>query len=336
MRRARILLPTLALALAPAGFAQTFQYDSGALPAQNVWTDGVEIVDVDADGDMDILFANGSSYGGGGTQGAQPQHLFLNNGSGVFSAAHGQLNVANFNAKMVVADDVDGDGDPDLLYCSGSLGFTPKCLINDGTGNFTDESGTRLPPLSLRSFAIATGDIDNDGDLDVAISDGGTFSGFASQARLLKNDGSGFFTDVTVAQMPADLYNCQDIQFLDFDGDFDVDMALSGKGGTGKRGRLYLNDGNGNFSIDSALDNVGTGNTYEIDWGDIDGDGDFDTAVQSISSVNEGWARNDGAGVAMAKFTFPGANGQDDNEMGFLDYTNSGRRSTATTSARPS
>jgi hypothetical protein len=327
MRRARILTTTLALALAPAAVAQQFTYNAAALPAQTIWTDGVELADVDGDGDLDILFANGSAYGGVGAAGAQPQHLFLNNGSGSFSAAHAQLNVANFNAKLVVADDIDNDGDLDLLYASGSTGSPPRCLINNGSGVFSDQTAARIPALALRSFALATGDIDNDGDLDVAVSDGGTFGGIAAQARLLKNDGNGFFTDVTVAQMPADLYNCQDIQFLDFDGDFDVDMLLSGKGSGGLQGRLYLNDGSGNFTVNSAMNGVGTGNTYEIDWADIDGDGDFDAAVQSISGINEGWARNNGISVAMTEFTFPGANGADDNEMGFLDYTNSGRLS---------
>src|SRR5687768_11578094 len=100
--------------LAPLGAvpvaAQQFTYDSTALPAQNIWTDGVEIVDIEGDGDNDILFANGSTYSSGG---AQPQHLFLNDGAGNFTAAHGQLNVANFNAKMVIAEDFDQDGDLD-------------------------------------------------------------------------------------------------------------------------------------------------------------------------------------------------------------------------------
>src|SRR5262245_48907326 len=105
----RSLLGTLSLAgaLAGAAAAQQFVYDAAALPAQSVWTDGVALADVDLDGDVDILFANGSSYGGTGTQGAQPQHLFENDGLGVFAAAHSDLNVANFNAKMVIAEDFD-------------------------------------------------------------------------------------------------------------------------------------------------------------------------------------------------------------------------------------
>ncbi|HZM01063.1 MAG TPA: VCBS repeat-containing protein [Planctomycetota bacterium] len=327
MRRPLWALSCLVLASAGIASAQQFTYNAAALPAQNIWTDGVELVDVDADNDIDIVFANGSSYGGVGGAGAQAQHLFLNNGAGVFAAAHAQLNVANFNAKMVIAEDFDNDGDPDLMYASGSTGSPPRILMNNGLGIFADETGARIPVFAAnpRSFSVCAGDVDDDGDLDVAVSDGGTFGGIASQAILLKNDGTGVFTNVTAAQMPVDLYNCQDITFLDFDGDFDLDMALSGKGSVGKQGRLYLNDGSGTFSINTVMNAVGTGNTYEADFADLDADSDFDSAVQSISVQSEGWARNDGTAVAMVKTTFAAPNGNDDNEMACMDYNNDGR-----------
>ncbi|MDG2149394.1 MAG: FG-GAP-like repeat-containing protein [Planctomycetota bacterium] len=328
----RILMSALVLlgAAVPAG-AQQFTRDSGALPAQNIWTDGVEVADIDGDGDLDILFANGSTYGSGGFQ---PQHLFRNNGSGVFSSSHGSLNVANFNAKMVIAEDFDGDGDLDLMYAAegpaASPTQKPRLLINQGgmqggtQGIFADESSTRLPNIFMASYCVAAGDVDDDGDLDVVLTDGATFSGLARQARLYENDGNGFFSDVTAAQMPSDLYNAQDATLFDFDGDFDIDIALSGKGGSGKRSRLYLNDGEGNFSISTIMNGVGTGATYEIDWADFDGDGDFDAAVQSISGQNEGWALNNGTGVVMPEATFPSPNGADDNEMACLDYDSDG------------
>ena len=329
MRRSLWAVSCLALAMAAHASAQQFTYNSSALPPQAVWTDGVELADVDGDGDIDILFANGSAYGGTGTAGQQPQHLFLNNGSGSFSAAHAQLNVANFNAKMVIAQDFDNDGDLDLMYASGSDGSPPRILINNGTGVFADQTASRIPAFGTnpKSFCVAAGDVDDDGDLDVVVNDGGTFGGNPSQAKLLKNDGTGVFTDVTAAQMPVDLYNCQDVTLLDYDGDFDLDIALGGKGGTGKRARLYLNNGAGNFSISNALDAVGSGNTYEIDWGDLDADSDFDAAVQSLGGTNnfsEGWARNDGPTTTMPEFIFPNPNTDDDNEMLCLDYDNDG------------
>ena len=263
----RKLLPLVAPLGALPLAAQQFTLDSGAITSGNIWTDGVEIADVDADGDNDILFANGSSYGGGGSQ---PQHLFLNDGSGSFTPAHAQLGVANFNAKMVIAEDFDGDGDLDLMYSpEGPYPATnqvPRILINDGTGNFTNESATRMPATTMASFCVCAGDVDDDGDLDVVFTNGATFGGQPTQALLYLNDGNGFFTDATATNMPADTYNAQDVTLFDWQNNFRIDITLSGKGQTGKRGRLYTNTGGGNFTIQSVLDNLGTGNTYEIDW----------------------------------------------------------------------
>ena len=331
MVRSLFVSSLAALVLAPFVAAQTIVYNAAALPAQNIWTDGVLIIDVDHDGDNDIVFGNGNVYGGVGAAGAQPQQLFLNNGAGVFADGSPMLNVANFNAKMVIGANFDGDAGnwPDLVFSSGSTGSPPRFLRNKGEiagvwQGFVDETVTRIPALALRSFCVVAGDVDDDGDLDLAVNDGGTFGGIASQARLLLNNGAGVFTDVTAAQMPADLYNCQDITLLDFDGDYDLDMALSGKGAGGLQGRLYLNNGAGTFSVNTVMNLVGSGLTYEVDWGDIDGDADFDSAVQSISSASEGWARNDGTASPMFKTTFSGTNGGDDNEMALMDFDNDG------------
>jgi FG-GAP-like repeat len=322
MRKYFPLLVTLALA--PSALAQQFQVSATALPAQAIWTDGVAIADLDADGDNDIVFANGSVYGGTGTAGAQPQHLYLNNGTGTFVAAHAQLNVITFNAKMVIAEDFDNDGDLDLMFASGSTGSPPRLLLNNGAAVFTDVTASNIPALALRSYSVCAGDVDDDGDLDVVVTDGGTFGGIASQARLLINNGAASFTDATATRMPVDLYNCQDVTLFDFDGDLDLDIALSGKGSGGLQARLYLNNGTGFFSINTVMNGVGTGATYEADYGDLDGDLDLDAMVQSISGQSEGWARNDGTGVVMPEVIFGGTNGGDDNEMAGFDYDNDG------------
>ena len=326
MRVSRALIVSLAV-LAPTMSAQQFTYSSSTLPAQNLWTDGVVIADMDGDGNNDIVFANGQGYATNG--GTLAQQMYLGDGAGNFSNASGALNVANLNAKMAIAEDFDNDGDLDLMFAQTSTWPSPTkkgvLLLNQGgvqggtEGVFADASAN-LPNINLCSFSVAAGDVDNDGDLDVVFTDGGTFGGAPSQARLYLNNGSAVFTDATAARLPADLYNCQDVTLFDYNGDWHIDIALSGKGATNKRGRLYINDGTGHFSIDTSMDQVGSGNTYEIDWGDLDGDGDWDAAVQSISGTSEGWARNNGVNTAMNKVTFPSPNGNDDNEMACFDY----------------
>ena len=330
MRRSLWVMSCLALALSASVTAQQFTYNAAALPAQNIFTDGVELVDVDADDDLDIVFSNrgGSGIGPYGTGNPAAQHLFINDGTGTFSAGHAQLNVANMAAPMVIAEDFDNDGDPDLMYARDSVWPAPTAppviLINDGTGNFTDETASRIPlGFNMTGFGICAGDTDNDGDLDVVVTNGGTFNGVATQARLLQNDGTGVFTNITATNMPVDTYNAQDVTLLDVDNDFDIDILLSGKGATGKRSRLYLNNGSGVFSINTSFDALGSSGTYEIDYADLDGDSDFDAFIQSNSGFTEGWGQNIGTGGAWPEVNIAGPN-QDDNEMGCFDYDNDG------------
>ncbi|HEX5011940.1 MAG TPA: VCBS repeat-containing protein [Planctomycetota bacterium] len=315
-------LSAVALLAGSAAASQQFHYDPFALQANSVWSNGVILVDVDGDEDLDIVVANGSVFGGTGAQGAQPQELWLNDGAGLFAAAGANLHVANFNAQMVIGEDFDVDGDVDLMYASGSTGSPPRLLLNDGLGVFTDVTASKIPALALRSDCVCAGDVDDDGDADVVVTDGGTFSGTPSQARLLANNGSAAFSDVTAARMPADLFNCQDACLLDVDGDLDIDIALSGKGSATLHGRLYVNDGAGNFDIATGLDQVGTSHTTEVDYADVDGDDDFDAVVLAISGMPgvEGWARNDGDDTPWVKTTFTGSLNQDDNEIVPFDY----------------
>jgi hypothetical protein len=325
MRPAVALLSLLAALAAFPGTSQAQQFtrDAAALASPATWTNGVAVGDYDADGIEDLAFANGFNYFAGG---ARPQRLYLGDGAGNFVDASGQLNVADFNAQMLAADDVENDGDLDLIYApAGAFPVTTqraRLLINDGTANFTNESAARLPNTTMSSWCVLPADLDNDGDRELLFNDGcQSFSGQAGQMKMYLNDGAGVYADVTAARLPVELYNGQDIIAFDYDGDFDLDIAHSGFGTAAKRSILYLNDGNGVFSSDSTLDFLCSSQSYEVDWSDLDGDGDWDAAVQSVTEASvEGWGENRGLGVPPPETVFSGANGNDDNEMASMDY----------------
>jgi hypothetical protein len=237
--------------------------------------------DVDGDGDLDLVTAN---------QG-QPNHLYLNDGTGSFSDATDiGTNIMNQNQPLdAVLGDVNGDGAPDLIAANQS---GPNDLyLNDGNGNFgpgidadTDGNTTRL---------VVLGDVDSDGDLDL-------IAGNFETNRLYLNDGAANFgpgSDIT-----GDADETLAIALGDVNGDGAMDfVAVNPMVPTGidpagvVPSRLYLNDGAGNFApgIDVAIDDDFSVSDIELQ--DVNGDGSPDMLAGMFDLTNRLYL-NDGAG----------------------------------------
>ena len=119
--------------------------------------------------------------------------------------------------------DLDNDGDNDLINATEVWSDTTpmavlQILINDGSGNFTDETFTRLFNFPLTGSSgghdLEFIDFNNDGFTDIYIPEGGTFNSsyhaeneslqidlarISEVNRLLLNDGEGFFLNTTFA-----------------------------------------------------------------------------------------------------------------------------------------
>ncbi len=226
---------------------------------------GVIAVDVDADGDLDLVLAN-----------ADGDRLLRNGGSADFEYDRDALAELGGISQDVAAGDVDGDGDMDLVFAKET---GARLLLNDGRGRFTSADASAWPAMDDETRKVGLGDVDGDGDLDVYLANT-RFSRpqVSAQDRLLLNDGSGRFTDVSADRLPADTANGfhGDLHDLDGDGDLDVLSADVVFGAPQQAPvRALLNDGTGRFTPAPASlwpEDI-RGPLFDSVMFDVDGDG---------------------------------------------------------------
>lgn len=134
----------------------------------------------------------------------------------------------------MVAADIDKDGAPDIVQIGANRTWV-RTPINNGAGNFVDESEARMPvlksPVSSEGLSLAVADLDNDRDLDVVIAGykDDYWNNGASQSRELLNDGTGFFTDATSGNVPATGDNSfRGLAVADFNKDGKMDIFAAG------------------------------------------------------------------------------------------------------------
>jgi len=135
--------------------------------------------------------------------------------------------------------DANGNGFQDLYVVSGGnekTGNDPALLdrlyINDGNGNFT-KSADALPEFFINGGVVAAEDFDGDGAVDLFV--GGKSVpwsyGLNPESFLLKNDGSGVFTDITddIAPELRRIGMLNDAVWKDLDGSGSPELILAGE-----------------------------------------------------------------------------------------------------------
>jgi len=257
----------------------TFSDHPAGLPVGGI-SNAIAFGDVDDDQDPDIVIGNdGQNY------------LLLNQGTGVFvDNTLAALPAIHDETQDLELGDVDGDGDLDLVVGNED---DNRLLLNDGLGRFTAAPPDAMPligPEETRDVDLA--DIDGDGDLDIFFGNVHLTKGAPAQNRLLINDGTGAFSDETDRRLPSDIDTTMDGDFIDVDGDGDLDLATANYGDE-ERGReltpyrIFLNS-NGVFAerTRDIFPAEATGHGFDLEAGDLNQDSVLDFYLCSGRSLD--------------------------------------------------
>lgn len=231
---------------------------------------GMAVLDVDADGDMDVCAPNFSNI-------AQ----FLNNGAGGLSAAT-TFNGGGNGEWCLAVGDANNDGKQDL-FCGNFSSNTVAILHGNGTGGFTLAS---TKSVGSNPWAIDVGDFNGDGNVDVAVALNG-----AANVGILLGNGNGTLQNAVnyaVGNNPVWI----DVGDVDGDGDLDVTTASFGAAS----GKIWRNDGTGAFNTPTILPTPIAASSVVIV--DYDRDGDADVIVTDELSDTASVYRQDGPSTA--------------------------------------
>ncbi|MFZ2020592.1 MAG: CRTAC1 family protein [Terracidiphilus sp.] len=318
---------------------------------------GIGVIDYDNDGRMDLIFTNGAKLPELKKTGPEYFNCLLRNkGDGRFEdvTEKAGLDGANLDFSFGVAvADYDNDGFDDIFICNAGEN---ALYHNNGNGSFTNVtagSGLDRKPENVPSVGAAWFDYDNDGLLDLIVTNYTTWTPQTDKrclmgadqdeycsptvyksvaSRLYRNLGSSRFKDVTdETGIGAALGKGMGISIADFNGDGLMDILIANDT---EPNFLFINQANGTFKESGleygvAYNAQGTSvSGMGCDAKDFNNDGWVDIVYNDLYGQVFGLLRNDG-GKSFTDITWPSNFGRLTRNLsgwsiGFIDYDNDG------------
>jgi hypothetical protein len=318
---------------------------------------GVAAIDYNNDGYMDLFFTNGAAYPS--LAKASPGYyncLLHNNGDSTFQDVTQKAGLSGADLGLcfgVAVADYNNDGWDDIFICNAGRN---ALYHNNGDGTFTDVtagSGLEHKPDNLLSVGAAWFDYDNDGLLDLLVtnytvwtpaSDKHCFMSEAREeycsptiyrsveSRLYRNLGNGRFQDVADASgIGKSLGKGMGISIADFNRDGYMDIFVANDT---EPNFLFINQGDGTFresGLEFGVAYNAQGDSVSgmgSDAKDFNNDGWVDIVYNDLTGQVFGLLRNEG-GKSFADATWPSHVGPLSRSLsgwsiGFVDYNNDG------------
>ena len=221
--------------------------DTGAVVSETAYSRGINWIDIDNDRDLDLFVCR---------EGGRTNFLYRNNGSGYFTKiTNTALTSESGEFWSGSWGDYDNDGDPDLFVTNN--GNQKNSLFrNDGNFNFTKIINDPLVNEIGYNAVSGWGDYDNDGDMDMFVTQAYVPPGFTQKLtnkffkNLLMETGTASFEKITSGDIVNDSGYSYGFAWGDYDKDGDLDIAVANTFSENQKNALYKNNNqNGNKYI---------------------------------------------------------------------------------------
>jgi hypothetical protein len=232
---------------------------------------GLAVEDMDGDGWLDAVTASFLT-----------NQVFVVRGTGTdqLGVAHGYP--IGGSPSDVAVGDVTADGSPDVVVAVGEIAGGVALLANDGSGSL----GPAAFHAAGATISVALEDMDQDGVTDVLALNKG-----AAKLSLLRADGLG---GLGAPDSWPTGFQPRDLAAGDLDGDTVPDVVVVAEGDTEMTVLIGRGGGSGDLDLGTPVD-VGATNSWGVDLGDVDLDGDLDVALVLLQNDRLRIFDNDGA-----------------------------------------